>query len=379
MPIPVFKPLLPSAADLMRYLRQIDDNRWYTNHGPLVGSFEKRLADLCGVSADCVVTSSNATTALTQTLLAVVGRPEGRKDAYCITPSWTFAATAAAIDAAGLTPYFADVAAPTWALDCDHVHRLLYRLRERGHHVRAVMPVAPFGAPIDMKAWIDFQSNTKTPVVVDAAASFDAVTQCTGRIGNSIPTIVSLHATKAFGVGEGSFVVVGDSALAKRIRAWGNFGFLGSREANVRGLNGKMSEITAAVGLSVLDHWKDVRSEWEEMTRHFIRRTREHAFLESVPLMDTSWVASYGLVRFANSSVKLEEMVRILNLSGIETRRWWGKGCHRQPAYEDCPRESMEVTESLASTVLGLPFWRGLGVKGIDQVFSALVDATRSA
>src|SRR5688572_6495962 len=127
MNIPVFRPLLPTVSEIGRYLAEMDANRWYTNHGPLVRTFERRLADACGIAEESVITSANATVALTQVLLALVGK-KAEDRAYCITPSWTFVATAASIQAAGLEPYFADVAADTWALDPHSVEALISHL-----------------------------------------------------------------------------------------------------------------------------------------------------------------------------------------------------------------------------------------------------------
>ena len=361
----------------MPYLIQIDANRFYTNYGPLVRAFEARLAEARGVGPKSVVTSCNGTVALMQTLLAVVDRVTERA-AYCITPSWTFVATPAAIQAAGLVPYFADVSSG-WALDPHQVEGLAARLRSQGHQIAAVMPVAPFGAPLDLIAWEAFQDRTGIPVVIDAAAGFDHFSHAGADYPPSsrLPVVISLHATKVFGIGEGAFIVTADEDLADRIRSWGNFGFHESRDAKMSGINSKMSEMSAAYGLALLDIWEVVRKEWVALTVEFRRHADSLPFL--VPALDQSgqWVSSYGLVRLADSSIDLSVLMRRMADQKVETRRWWALGCHMQPAYRDCGQEKMGETKRLAKTVLGLPFWRGLKPEDMTKVFSVLADAVR--
>jgi len=314
--------------------------------------------------------------ALVQTLLAVCGY--GAKE-LCITPSWTFVATPAAIHAAGLVPYFADVSPSKWALDPNRVEVLADRLRRSGHRVGAVMPVAPFGAPLDLAAWEAFQERTGIPVIIDAAAGFDCFTQ-TGKLQailppSRLPVVVSLHATKIFGIGEGAFVLTSDRDLAVRIRSWGNFGFHNTRQAKFAGLNTKMSEMSAAMGLALLDRWPEIRKEWVAHAECFRQHVRNQPYLLPVPVMDESWVSSYGLVRFADPSIDLSSLMLWMSSRNVETRRWWEDGCHLQQAYENSGHENMEGTHALAQTVLGLPLWRGLGADGLAQVFEVLAEA----
>src|SRR5262245_61981348 len=139
--IPVQRPRLPTAERLLPYLRRIDAARWYTNQGPLVNALEERLAALIGAATGCVAVQANGTLSLTLALKAF-GAPPG---ALCLTPSWTFVATVAAISAANMVPYFVDVDRATWALTPEAVQSVLGEVVNVG----AVMVVSPFGAPID--------------------------------------------------------------------------------------------------------------------------------------------------------------------------------------------------------------------------------------
>src|SRR5262249_12257967 len=127
----------------------------------------------------------------------------------------------------------------------------------------------PFGAPLEVDAWQNFEERTGIAVVIDAAAGFDSAAP------SRIPLVVSLHATKILGAGEGGFISTADNRLLERARAACNFGFQGSRNAVLPASNAKMSEYHAAVGLAALAQWVDTRrrhariAEWyEEALRH---------------------------------------------------------------------------------------------------------------
>ena len=178
-----------------------------------------------------MVTAASATAGITATLLAF-RIPVG---SLCLLPSWTFVATAHAVRAAGLIPFFHDVDRQTWALNPDQIRETLSRMSSR---VGAVIAVSPFGAPLDIVAWETFQDRCGIPVLVDAAAGFDTLR------ATRIPSVVSLHATKILAAGEGGFVTTTDALLLERIRSCSNFGFCGFRNALWPAVNSKMSEST---------------------------------------------------------------------------------------------------------------------------------------
>lgn len=355
--IPVFRPLLPSTDALLPYLRQIDDNRWYTNLGPLVRRFESRLVELFGCP---VVTSANGTLAITQALRG----SDIDRSKLCVLPAWTFVGSVAAVAAAGLQPCFIDIDPATWTFNPSDL-RAQIDLTE----VSAVLPVSPFGAPIDMTAWAEFMAETGIAVVVDAAAAFDAVSR--RKSPPPCPVIVSLHATKTFGIGEGAVILCPDETMATKLRSLGNFGFEHTREAMTTGTNAKISEYTAAVGLAALDDWRHRKHRWTDVTERFAARAQA---LDSVALMPgygQGWVASYGNV-ILPEGVIVDDIIAELAARGVETRRWWGAGCHRQHAYTEVRRVAMPRTDALAARVLGLPFWLGLPDEALEHVFGKL-------
>jgi dTDP-4-amino-4,6-dideoxygalactose transaminase len=361
----VLKPQLPSAAQILPYLESIDAGRWYSNAGPLVNELEERLSRHLGFGNQRgVITAANATMGITVALLARAPAA----GSLCLMPSWTFAATPHAARAAGLTPWFHDVDRRTWALNPYEVMESLKRI---SRPVGAVVAVSPFGAPIPMDAWQEFEDRTGIPVVVDAAAGFDSAQP------HRIPQIVSLHATKILGAGEGGFIATTDTQLIERLRACCNFGFQGSRNAMLAALNAKMSEYHAAVGLASLVSWRDTRQQHARIAQWYRQAMPRLARVSLQPGYGRGWVSGTTSVLLPPRSKA--RIAAQLSKSGIETKEWWGEGCHVQRAFMDYPRGVLQVTEELGGRVLGLPHSPDMQQRDVQRVADALSEALSEA
>lgn len=358
--IPLFRPQLPTASAMLPYLERIDANRWYSNFGPLGDELEERLAHRYGVTKDRVVLVANGTQAISA---CIATAPASRGDVVPM-PAWSFPATSFAAISAGFRPHLLDVDERTWALEPGAIPT---RLAERA---RAVVPVAPFGAPPDIEPWCEWSEARQVPVVLDAAASFDSLAGLTLPDESSVAVAVSLHATKVLGVGEGAFVIAGDARWSKRVRQHINFGFLGARRSDAVGTNAKLSEYSAAVGLAGLDAWPITRRRWIAVTDAYSRRLAATK-LPANPGFGTGIVAPYCVVDFGQPD-RCAVAIAALTEHAIETRRWWGGGQHRNPALGDVDRSNTRVTDDLASRTLGIPFWLDIGPEQIDAIFGLL-------
>lgn len=358
--VPLMRPLLPTAKRIGVYLERIETGRWYTNFGPLAQLFTERLCAHFAAPQGAVVLSANGTLGLATALMASRA-PEGR---LCAMPSWTFAATAHAARVAGLEPFFVDVDPDTWALAPDRVGKILAMAPGP---VAAVVVVAPFGAPIDPAPWIRFRDAHGIPVVIDAAAGFDTARP------SPLPTLVSLHATKIMGIGEGGFVLCDDLDLADDIRARTNFGFAGGRQAQAASLNAKMSEYQAAVGLAALELWPETRARHAALSASYAAALATLPGAVPLPGWGREWLAMTHDV--ALPAGHAGAVAAALRARGIDSRQWWEKGCHRMPAFQDCPRTRLPATEGLAECVLGLPYFIDMTAVQIARVAEALRSA----
>jgi dTDP-4-amino-4,6-dideoxygalactose transaminase len=347
---------MPSSEAILPYLKRIDEARWYSNFGPLLVEFEARLAQRFAAPT-AVSTVVNGTQALTIALQAMGVEP----GSLCAVPSWTFVATAHAVVAAGMTPWFVDVDPSTGMLDPESLES---DLASAPGPVGAAIPVAAFGRPMDVEAWTAFRDRTGVPVLIDAAAAFDTVTRA------PLPTAFSLHATKLLGAGEGGFIACEDEALVARFRQITTYGFRGTRDSVALGTNAKLSEYACAVGLASLDAWPATRLRYlraAQWVRMALTACRDLTFQ---PGWGSHWVSTTCIVGTVEGEV--EALEQRLSAAGVDTRRWWGMGCHASPAFQAFPRTAMAGTERLARSTLGLPFYADMTDEDIHRLAAAL-------
>jgi dTDP-4-amino-4,6-dideoxygalactose transaminase len=358
--IPILRPKLPPADRLAPYLAAIDQSRLYSNFGPHACAFEERLCLHFGLDGGAVTTLANATLGLALALMAQDTRP----GALCAMPGWTFVASANAAVLAHLVPYFVDVDRSTWAVDPVAIEEEIARAPAA---VGAVMVVAPFGQPIDYTAWDAFKLRTGLPVVIDAAAAFDSL-----RVGE-IPAVVSLHATKIVGVGEGGFVASRDASIIAAIRQRSNFGFDKDRSAVAAGFNAKFSEYHAAIGLAALDMWSESRTAWMSVAAAYRQALANSNCINLQPGFGEAWVSSTCIVSVDQRVSAAAQ--RAFAAAGIETRLWWGRGAHSEPATAAFPRTPLPVTEDLAKSTFALPFYQDLREDQVRRIATTLVAA----
>ena len=363
--IPVFRPQLPRCRDLLTYLQRIDASRIYSNHGPLLLELEHRLCGYLGMRSGGVRCANSGTNALIGAILAAAGRATASRP-WAIIPAFTFVATAAAVEQCGYQPFLADVDVNSWLLDPEAL--IDHPMRE---HIGLVVPVATFGRPVPQAPWQAFHEKTGIPVVIDGAASFAGVADNADVFLGNIPVALSFHATKCFATGEGGAVVSRDTDLMASAAQALNFGFSGSRDSRTASTNGKMSEYHAAVGLAELDGWEGKLRAFGSVAERYRRRLADAGLSEW--LWSTPDVAPNYVILDCQSATRAESVQSSLSRSGIDSRLWYGRGLHTQTYLFDVQRGSLDVSESLAPRMIGLPVATDLTEDSIGRVVAAVV------
>ncbi|WP_437884225.1 DegT/DnrJ/EryC1/StrS family aminotransferase [Pseudomonas sp. LRF_L74] len=359
--IKLLVPELPKVEQILPYWRQIDDNRWYTNFGPLVAELEGRLSRAFSrePAQVHVVTMANGTSALQ---IALEGL-KLRKGGQVLVPALTFVATATAIIRAGLVPLIADVDPGNWLLTPEIARACL-----ADAPFDAVMPVATYGCPQDVAAWDLFTAETGIPVVVDAAGAWG-----NQQVGLTTKVAFSLHATKSLGGGEGGLIASRHHAYSESVRSLSNFGI----DAHSGGLvfepgeNGKMSEYHAAVALAALDGWPAIAEARRLLHRRYVATLAER--LPGLAFQSKPADGVYSLLPVLMPEGICARAVQLQLLGqSIESRRWYCPPLHGHPAFQAYARGALPVVDQLAERLLGLPFHLGLGDEDIERVISAL-------
>jgi dTDP-4-amino-4,6-dideoxygalactose transaminase len=361
--IPVLRPRLPSAEQLLPYLRRIDATRVYSSWGPLALELEERLCRRFSLPVGGVVSAGSGTSALTGAILTAAGRAAGGRR-LAIVPALTFVATAAAAESCGYTLQIADVDPETWQLDADRVVA-----RADLDEVAIVIPVAPFGRPVPQTPWLKFREQTGIPVVIDGAATFEAAAGQQAILGE-LPVAMSFHATKAFATGEGGCVASTESAMIQRIGQALNFGFSGSRDSAIPSLNGKLSEYHAAVGLAALEEW-NATSEATARVLDLYRESFNRLGLAD-RLVCGPEVASIYVLFQARTQLEANDVAAGLVDEGVSHRLWYGGGLQTHTRYAGCSSDPLPVTEELAPRLIGLPFAVDLDERAVARIAAAV-------
>jgi dTDP-4-amino-4,6-dideoxygalactose transaminase len=359
--VEVCRPLLPKAEKILPYLKQIDASRRYSNHGRLVMALQARLREAVGGFAEVAVASSG-TSALAGAILATAGRAT-RTRPLCLLPAYTFIGTVSAIEQCGFTPFLLDVDPQTWMIDPQAClgHPLL-------DQVGLVVPVAPYGRPVPQSDWSVFQQQTGVKVVIDGAAAFESLVRAPELFLGEVPVAVSFHATKSFCTGEGGGVFCSDPMIWRAAIQTLNFGYDSDRVCRRPGVNGKMSEYHAAVGLAELDGWDSKLARFQQAARYFESGTaRLRGRLHVAPS-----VASNYVIFEAETLEESDAVVARLRAARIGFRKWYGAGVHHQPYCETVGRDRLSVSDRLARLLIGLPMAADLDRPTADYVMQAL-------
>ncbi len=236
--IDIVRPGLPPLEKMEAEFREVLANGKITNNSRFVRSFEQAIGERTGAHT---AVATNGTLAL-MLLFRALGR-----QGEVVMPSFTFPATAHAARWCGLAVRFTDIDPGTWTLDAAAAERAC------GPDTVAIMGVHVFGVPCDVDGLSEVARRAGVPLLFDAAHAFGARYQGrpVGSLGRA--EVFSFHATKIFGVGEGGAVSTADAALLETVKSGRNFGFGKSGDCEDAGLNAKMSELFAIIGLSLLE------------------------------------------------------------------------------------------------------------------------------
>jgi dTDP-4-amino-4,6-dideoxygalactose transaminase len=365
--IPFLRPKLVSEPSYRHLIEQIDASGWYTNYGPMNTSFEDRaLVELIG-RPGAVSTCSNATLGL----MLALSMAKGGTRRYAIMPSFTFAATAQAALWAGLEPFFVDVDPELWTVQSDEVLAAIDKL---GSENCVAVPYATFGSPLDLRPYAALES-AGVPVVVDAAASLGS-----DLPGHSPwdtikgPIVFSMHATKAFPIGEGCLVYSSNPHWIKEFRRAANFGFNDARSATMLGLNAKLPEVTAAIAIATLDALPGLIRDRRNVRDTYVGTMREHGLFES------GWKLQRELGESAPQFMSLlapperdnTKIVASLNAVGVQAQKYFSPSCHQQPLFRDFATASLTATCDLSARIVSCPLWPDMTAEQVHHVVAAL-------
>lgn len=358
--IPVTKPYLPSREKLDRYIDGIYERNWLTNNGPLVQELTRRLEDYLGVENLLLVGNGTLALQVAYRALGISGHDE---PVEAITTPFTFIATASSLKWDGIHPVFADIDPDTWRLAPINIEAAITP------RTRFIVPVHVFGNACEVEKIDRIAQKHNLKVVYDGCHTFGVNYKGESLLKWGDAATLSFHATKLFHTGEGGAIIFKRKEDLERAKKMINFGITGPETIEELGINAKMSELQAAMGLCVLDEIEE-----NLQARAAIWHRYEQALSPHLQLQANSKELSYNYAYFPVVFKDEEQAVRVANMlkeNGVLARRYF------YPSLEsvDCldAEVNQPVSKGIASRVLCLPIYSGLS-KCQQEVILSLIE-----
>ncbi len=362
----VGRPNLGSREQFLGRVNALWDRYWLTNAGPYVREFESQIARFVGVK-HCIATC-NGTIAL-----ELVARAMGLKGEV-IVPSFTFIATANALQWQAITPVFCDIEEKNYTLDPARIEQLITP------RTRGIIGVHLWGRSCDIDALTDIAKRHNLGLLFDASHAFGVTYQgqSIGQFGDA--EVFSFHATKFLNSFEGGAVVTNSDALAKKLRLMKNFGFTATDKADYLGINGKMSEIQAAMGLTSLESVDDF------ISINRANYTQYQVLLNPMPGIEVMPFSGEEKYNYQYISLDIDEaltginrdgLMKVLHAERIRARRYFYPGCHNMEPYRSYfpnARLLLPVTERVMRRVLCLPTGTSIDKETVTSICALIAD-----
>lgn len=362
--IPVTKPYLPSREKLAKYIDGIWERQWLTNNGELVQELTRRLEEYLGVENLLLV--ANGTLALQIAYRSLdVSNSRAEEHPQAITTPFSFIATASSMKWDGVQPVFADIDPDTWCLAPSKIEDAITS------NTRAIVPVHVFGNACDVESIDVIAKKHNLKVIYDASHAFGVKYKGESLLKHGDAATLSFHATKLFHTGEGGAIVFKRKADLERAKKMINFGITGPDRIDELGINAKMNELQAAMGLCVLDDMEANLKARVDLWQRYEKALRKILQLQEKP-DGLDYNFAYFPVVF-ESEKQVLRVAHILKENGVLARRYF------YPSLDDLDvvdgRASCSISRNIASRILCLPLYPELEIENSALIVNQIEEA----
>lgn len=354
--INVTKPYLPDIKKYNKYLKRIYDTKWLTNNGPLVQELKVRLEEYLEVKNLLLVSNGTIALNIAYNLLDI-------KKSVITTP-FSFVATTSSLVWDEITPVFCDIDKNTLNMDVEKVHTYM------NESIEAILPVHVFGNPCDVDRFQSVADRYNKKIIYDASHAFGVKYKDTSILNFGDISTISFHATKLFHTVEGGGIVVNDDELFEKASSLLNFGYNKNDEIIAPGINGKMSEFHAAMGLAILDDIDTVISKRKEICDYYYRELNGAVEFQQYNKESTRNY-SYMPIILPSEGV-LTKVLQCLNKNEIFPRRYFRPSLNTLSYVKTV--QNCEYSEDVSIRVLCLPLYDSLDMKDVYKIVHLIKD-----
>ena len=352
--INVTKTFLPPIIEYNKQVQRAWDNQWLTNRGELVLELEEKLKKHLKVSN--IIITTNGTIPL-QIALKLLGN-----GGEIITTPFSYVAATAAIVWENCTPVFVDIHPEYLTIDETKIEAAIT------DKTTAILATHVFGNPCHVEVIEAIAKKHNIKVIYDAAHSFEVNYKGKSLFDYGDISTCSFHATKLFHTGEGGAMFANNPDLQHQLFYSHNFGHNGPLTFHGLGINGKISELQAAMGLAVLPYINDILTERKKVV-DFYKTHLDFSKLTDLKIRaHTNWNYSYYPVIF-KSEDQLLKVEKALNENQIIPRRYF---CPSLNTIDYTKGQSMLISESIASRIMCLPLYVGLSENDLNRIVAVI-------
>ena len=342
--IPVTKSFLPPISEYMVQVQRAYNNQWLTNRGELVKELEEKLKSYLNI--DNILITNNGTVPL-QIALKLLG-----KGGEIITTPFSYVATTAAIVWEGCTPVFVDIHPEYLTIDESKIESAITE------KTTCILATHVFGNPCNVEAIDGIAKKHNLKVIYDAAHCFGVTYKKKSIFEYGDISTCSFHATKLFHTGEGGAIFSNDAELRHKIFYSHNFGHNGPLAFHGLGINGKISELQAAMGLAIYPYIDKIIEKRERGVETYNNLLTNSRIQKLTIRPGTNWNYSYYPILLENENVLLN-IEKIFIENNILARRYFYPSLNNIPFVEKC---QLNISDNIASRILCLPLFYDLNI-----------------
>jgi len=364
--IQVVKPFLPPFEEYLEVIEKIWNTEWLTNNGPLHKSFQKKLKEYLRVKNLTLFVNGHLSIEIALKSLNLAAGGE------VITTPFTFASTTHAIVNSGLKPVFADININDFTIDVKKIEDLITE------KTVAILPVHIFGYPADVYSIDKIAEKYNLKVIYDAAHAFGVELNGKSIANFGDVSMFSMHATKVFHSIEGGFLVYGNDNLEYRLEMYKNFGLNGNENVDLVGINAKMNEFQAAMGLvnlKYIDLQISKRGKLVNFYREMLKDIDGIRFLEDINGLRHNY--SYFPIIIDEKITKFtrDELYEELRKNNIFARKYFYPLVSDFNCYKDVfKNEKLSIAKYVSDRVLTLPLYYSLTFEQITYITEKIKD-----
>jgi len=361
--ITVTQPFLPPIEEFNEYIKKIWGNKWLTNNGPFHQQLEKELADFLGVPYVCLF--ANGALALVTALQCL------RITGEVITTPFSFVATTHSLWWNNIKPVFADIDPVFGNLDPQRIESAITP------QTTAIMPVHIYGTPCDDEKIQRIADTYGLKVIYDAAHAFNVKKSGSSILNWGELSILSFHATKVFNTFEGGAIICHDEKTKDRLNDLKNFGIHNEITVVAPGINAKMNELQAAMGLLQLKYIESAIEKRKQITLRYRKELNEVdglQFLNDIPTITHNY-SYFPIFINENFPISRDSLYDLLKENGILSRRYFYPLISDFPTYrglKSAVPENLPNAHKLAKQVLCLPVYPDLSIEDQERIIALI-------